>query len=734
MERLTDGTEGRPGDAWDSQVAALWSSSSAFVVYDIGRAVDIRAAYLQGDNNDQFNVAGSLDGENFFPLWEVPSSPRSGLQARQARDLLLETRFVRLSAAGGDSRYSVSELQLFEDVPAQWPPSIRREAIRDRARIVERPVRWAFFWWGVLIATTLLIDRPSWPRPVRIAELAVACGISFYAINQVAGHWPVGHLNVAFLKAQVALVAAAAVIRLGWLRAHTDRRVQTSALGVAAALGVLCFFNLGHPQFFDNKNRTTTFVHTYDMRVYFPTVKYFDELGYDGVYWASALAYLEDGDPATFAAIERRAIRDLRDYQMTTLGQSVAQIADVKKRFSPERWEEFKSDMTYFRDTMGDGYIGSLNDHGANATPVWMMPASLMFSGASANRLTLVLTGLLDPILLVLFLVVAARTFGLPTAFLCLVVFGTNSMPMHGSNWGGSTLRNDWMILMGLGVCALRTQRWTLGGFLLGWSTMIRAFPLLVLLAIPAPAIWWFIERRFVHKRSVGLSEFFTFHQPLWRAAAGALGAALLLGAASTAIYGFEDGWHDWSTKITAHASKPNFNHVGLRTILTHGEGDVRGGNWIEKRSVLLEARQPLLWLGMTLGILAVFVGARRQELHQAALLGMMLIPILFYPANYYLHSLFILPMLASSDQDRRWFWVGLILLGMSFSQYFSYVPTGSKFLEWSYGLLIAYALIWIVQIATSTPKKESVREESTHRDLEETPQEEAVASTAHVD
>ena len=75
---------------------------------------------------------------------------------------------------------------------------------------------------------------------------------------------------------------------------------------------------------------------------------------------------------------------------------------------------------------------------------------------------------------------------------------------------------------------------------------------------------------------------------------------------------------------------------------------------------------------------------------------------MLFYPAIYYLHSLFILPLLATSDQDRRWCWVGLILLGMSFSQYFSYLPRDTKFLEWSYGILIGYAMILIVQIWTA--------------------------------
>ena len=42
----------------------------------------------------------------------------------------------------------------------------------------------------------------------------------------------------------------------------------------------------------------------------------------------------------------------------------------------------------------------------------------------------------------------------------------------------------------------------------------------------------------------------------------------------------------------------------------------------------------------------------------------------------------------------------------MSYTQYFSYEPMHSKFLEWSCGLLIGYALIWIVQIWTTLQKE----------------------------
>ena len=59
----------------------------------------------------------------------------------------------------------------------------------------------------------------------------------------------------------------------------------------------------------------------------------------------------------------------------------------IRARFSPERWEEFKKDMKYFIDTMGPrDYLGSMQDHGGNATPVWMLSAWLIFRDLPAER------------------------------------------------------------------------------------------------------------------------------------------------------------------------------------------------------------------------------------------------------------------------------------------------------------------------------------------------------------
>jgi len=98
-------------------------------------------------------------------------------------------------------------------------------------------------------------------------------------------------------------------------------------------------------------------------------------------------------------------------------------------------------------------------------------------------------------------------------------------------------------------------------------------------------------------------------------------------------------------------------------------------------------------------GVLAVLAAVGRS-LPQAALLGMMFIPIIFYPANYYLHCVFLLPMLADDTAAGRnrggLLWVGAVMLALSFSQYFTYRLgwTDVRFHAQSVMLLIAFMLI----------------------------------------
>ena len=348
-------------------------------------------------------------------------------------------------------------------------------------------------------------------------------------------------------------------------------RFTTASLAAMALVSLTTFYNMWQPQFDDVQDGRNTWVHTWDMRVYFPTAKYFDELGFDGLYLASVAAYVEDAPGASMERVKDVELRDLKNYEMTTVDAVSTEVATIKNRFSPARWLEFKRDMAFFWRTMGPGgYLGSLRDHGGNATPAWLLVAHLIFRHAVATERTLFIAALLDPLLLIAFFAVAWRTFDLRTALVCLVIYGASTFPWFGSNWAGSTLRNDWMVLIGFGVCALKTERWTLGGGLLAGGAMIRAFPAVSVFFLVAPLLVALYE---AVRRSPGRRELravLVSARPVLMALLGATLCVAVLFGSSTLRFGFAHSWGDWSHKIALHSEQPNVNHVGLRTLFQY--------------------------------------------------------------------------------------------------------------------------------------------------------------------
>ena len=300
-------------------------------------------------------------------------------------------------------------------------------------------------------------------------------------------------------------------------------------------MSLACFFNLGRAQFWDAKQRQPSYIHNYDMRVYFPVAKYFHELKYDGLYLASVQAYIENTPGASVQSLANVELRDLRNHEMRRVRDVADQIQTISQRFTPERWNEFKRDMRYFHETMGRDYFSTLTDHGGNATPVWLTVAHLMFAHASASNALLFVTGLLDPLLILLFAFVAGRTFGWRTAFVCVIVFGATDLYMFGTDWAGATLRNDWMAALGLGVCALKVRRWYLGGALLAYAGMIRAFPGIAVMGLAVPPLWWLYDQR---AKKPTLRDFVRVHEGTLRAIGAAVVAVLALVAMSSAVLG----------------------------------------------------------------------------------------------------------------------------------------------------------------------------------------------------
>jgi hypothetical protein len=461
------------------------------------------------------------------------------------------------------------------------------------------------------------------------------------------------------------------------------------------------------PQFWDAAKGRRTLVHTFDMRHYFPTAKYFKELRFDGLYLASLAAYVDVMDGGNPEGVKDARLRDLTNYEMITGERAATQLAEIRARFTPERWEEWKRDMKYFIDTMGRGdYLGSMQDHGGNATPVWLLGGWAVFRAAPANEWTLSLAGLIDPVLLLIFFAVLGRTFGARVMLYTVVLFGATDFYQFGSNLMGSTLRQDWLVAIGLGACALKVGRPFLGGFLLAYAGLIRAFPALAALFLLVPLGFWIGGWVRAHRRLPTVAEALREQRATLRAIAGAASAVVGLIALSGAIFGFRDAWLTWWTKMQIHATGPSTNNVGLRNILAWRPWNAakvvikqeHPEPWVEWQRLQIESfaqLRPVFLLVNAAAIALALLAARKRPLHQAALLGLTLIPFLFYPSNYYCHFIFLLPLAMAvggpaDDRDRNFAGVFVVLATLCVGQYFTLAE------GWS-DLRYTYQTFWLL-------------------------------------
>ncbi|MBC8132792.1 MAG: discoidin domain-containing protein, partial [Deltaproteobacteria bacterium] len=98
--RMTDGMIASEGDFWRTNMTSVVAGDGA-AVWDLGSVQDIHCGALQGDNNDLYELAGSIDGTNFTPLWTAGPTGTPGMQLRLEQHIDKQARYVRLTARGG---------------------------------------------------------------------------------------------------------------------------------------------------------------------------------------------------------------------------------------------------------------------------------------------------------------------------------------------------------------------------------------------------------------------------------------------------------------------------------------------------------------------------------------------------------------------------------------------------------------------------------------------------------
>jgi hypothetical protein len=216
LDRLTDGITAFPDDPPRTELAALFASPDAFVVYDLGAETRVACAAVDADGNDPYVVALSNDGVTFTPLWTAPAVPYPGVQPRAIHDLHGRGRYLRLSASGGDGVYAVAEVSAAAECPPRWPPVLAPQhgTPIDHAAATKA---WAF---AALAAAYVLGYRRKLPDFLKLL-VAAPIGVGIALILQVVDIWPPPPpLRLPLLAAPVIVAAAFA------LRAAVTRRAS----------------------------------------------------------------------------------------------------------------------------------------------------------------------------------------------------------------------------------------------------------------------------------------------------------------------------------------------------------------------------------------------------------------------------------------------------------------------------------------------------------------------------
>jgi hypothetical protein len=366
--------------------------------------------------------------------------------------------------------------------------------------------------------------------------------------------------------------------------------------------------------------------------------KYSTELGYDRLYHCVAIAEQENGRGIVIA---NQAIRDLRTNTLVS-GQAVlAEPEPCRRVFSAERWAEFRADVDYFRTRVGqqaNQYF--FMDHGYNASPFWTLLNRPLVSRTRASDTTLVALAWIDIVLLTAIFALLWSTFGLETAALAAVLWGTGSIWIYGQLGNmGSFGRMYWLLAVVAAVCLLKRGWFLLGGIALSIAVLDRIFPAALLFGPALLAARDALQRRFESR--------------LWRMLVGAGLGVVVLSALALIGTGGTGTAAAFLANSSKHASTPLTNYVGLPTLAAttpaSTKASISNEEWRELRRSTFSRQRAAYWaIAALLLAYTGWVCWMVSEPWKLLIAGLLPMFCVFDLTNYYYAALILLAPLAA--------------------------------------------------------------------------------------
>ena len=658
-ERITNGVMPGAGDVWKTEHTSVLAGPDSHVTYDLGETTRITAVDLQGDNNDDYIVELSDDGQGFQLLWVGDPVSGEGMRRRGGRGLEGQGRYLRIRARGGDGFFSIGEAQAFCQMPDQWPPSIEVKAatawwVKNLMTNRDNRYRLVLALLGLLLFVALFRSDqdPRWLRVVVALSLGMLAAAAYRLQGARLAPWfaswgiyVLGAVVLAWMARGVWLWRQASAARPWWER---------GALVWVIVACAVAWVNFG-------VFHSSRIVHYWDTFHYYVGSKYFEENEYERLYECVLAAdYQERG----LGDLKKRKIRDLVDNRLHYVSEDDATRYQkhCAEHFTPERWDAFRQDTASFRTVMGSSWWKDmLMDHGYNASPIsnmvaafltnigWehQVPASVSARVAPEDltqfrkrvlRYTMIDLGLYAGAFLLIF-----WAFGLRATALAVLLWGCG-YPWAYFWTGGSFARVPWFFMAVAAVCFLKRGYPFLSGFTLSWSALLRLFPAALAGGPIATVIDRFVRRKKISRPWLDASDRRFI-------AGGVMGLVILVGA-SLAVNGV-DAHTQFLSNTLKHAETPLTNHMGLPTVLSYKPSTVGRftkdqsledpwANWKQKRKEIKHDRRWLHGL-ILLGMFVLLALAGRRLAEWAVLAGSTILIIGFFELTCYYYSFFVL-------------------------------------------------------------------------------------------
>jgi len=687
--RLTDGIVPEEGGNWKSEFTSKLNNSSSQVTYDLGQVIQIRSLLVQGDNNDSYQVSGSLDGKEFLPIWEVPHTPQAGMQTRLSQGHELELRYLRIGEAQGDNAFSLGEIQAFCQHPKLWPPALEvKKSSKDNKKNIRKKRmargKMTVGFLGLLAFIGLFLGRKReepWRRWLTPGAAAAALAYAAWMT------WQDGSGTYTVISLLVLLLGA-----LWWKQDHPHWGLWAERSGMLLLIlaSATAWVNFG--TFHGSRA-----IHYWDTFHYYVGSKYFQENGYEKLYKCASIAEIDDG------RAEEVLDRKMRDLKNNALGPAKEQLIDQSEcrlAFTPKRWAAFRQDLRLFRSFMGTSWWQKMfKDHGYNPTPVWSLvgsritnlgweaqlppnelvksPANL--KGKSSKQKKKIRArfkqdrkefesrvkkiALLDATLYLSIFLLIYWAFGLRTVAFAMVVWGCG-YPWAYFWTGGSFGRVPWIFFSVLGVALLRKGYRFLGGGAITWAALHRIFPAALAGGVTLQILWNFYKKRRITQNHL-------------RIVMGATLTLAILIPVSGAVVGDFNIYPNFIENSLKHKDTPLTNNMGLPTLVAYHPDHIAKKTktskfedpfhiWKKHRKKNKEDR--VIFYG--LGLLAIFglilyIGRHVDEWEITAMSIIFIIAIFELTCYYYTFMILLAPIAI------RKFRTMVVLLGMSIlSQY----------------------------------------------------------------